>query len=256
MSRLAPALAALALSLVACAQPVIRLTPVYAPGEERVYLLSAEVTSTLDTGGQRRVERSQIDGRSTMRVKAVEGDEATIELTLAFDRFLRNGRPERYDPQTAEVIVSGDGSVRRVQEVGGLPPEVTGVNVEGFARRLSVALPPQSLRLGQRWREQAPDESRAGRLRALRVVDGRDCAVASVTTVRSVNRLSEDAGEQVALGGTETTQSEVVFAFRDGFPVSVRSDTEGRFDIASPSLGGGSLRILSRSTMTLSSRSA
>src|SRR5438309_8926644 len=124
---------ALVLSLVfvaACSTPRISLTPSYRLGDAREYRLHTTATTTIEVGGQRQVQRTELVARSHIDVLEIAADSAKLRLTLTPESFRRDGALQNLASQEAVFVVGLDGDVRSIQSIGGLPPEVTGTRVD------------------------------------------------------------------------------------------------------------------------------
>src|SRR5207302_1729027 len=89
------------------------------------------------------------------------------------------------------------------------------------------------------------------RLAALRVVGRYDCAVVAVSTRRPVVRDRLVGGRPLQLAGLEFSATEIAFAFRAGFPVTVRSNSEARLKVAGGGTAqGGEVDITTETTLT------
>jgi hypothetical protein len=93
------------------------------------------------------------------------------------------------------------------------------------------------------------------RLAALRVVSGYRCAIVAVSARRPVVRERTIGGSPLRLEGLEFSATEIAFAFREGFPASVASDSEARLHIAGGSAQGGSVVIATKTSLTVLRRS-
>jgi hypothetical protein len=89
------------------------------------------------------------------------------------------------------------------------------------------------------------------RLAAVRVIDGYDCGIVALSTRRPVARVREIADTTLRLEGVEYAAGEIAFAFREGFPVSIRSNSEARLAISEGPAAGGGVVIHSTSVLTL-----
>lgn len=242
--------------LAACATPPIRLSPVWRVGDAREYTLSVDATTTIeDPQGAPITDTTVLRARATLEVVAVEGEEATVQMTLNAERYAVNGVARALDPQEVELIVGADGEVLRVASVGGLPAELV-QDVGDLAPLLGAPLPTDRLRLGERWRRQTPTSTLAGpggeqtgRVSALRIEHGYDCAIVALGTRRPVVRERSLGDQSLALVGTEFSTSEVAFAFREGFFVRISTTSEGRFTVQG--FGSSAGRVLIETTSVL-----
>jgi|GEM_PF-5501493 len=253
-------MSALAATLAGCATPPLRLSPVFAVGDVRTYRLTARAHTVVDLPGTRQSETTELTATSTIEVTAVNGDEATVRLTLTPLRLARAGTPVAPPPeQRAEVVVGPDGSLIRVVTVGGLPPSISGADVGDLTQLLSSPLPAHRVRLGDRWNsvthpaEGATEEPahQQGRISGLRSVGGRDCVLIDLGTRRPLVRRRSIGGQPVQLAGTEFAQSRIAFSLRDGFAVEMTTEAEARFSVSTAAAAGGSVTIDTRSSLLL-----
>lgn len=259
------AIAAALIAFGACATPPIVLRPAYRLGEARSYRLEATAFTTSDIGGTVQRERTVLRARSLVQVIAVDGEEATLRLTLTPESFARDGRAVATPPeQSAELVVGADGAVLRILTIGGVAAELVPTDVADLAPVLGSALPPGRMRLGDRWSQSlvapaapspSPGEGQAGRqaghVAALRVVRGYDCAIVMLSARRPLQRRRELGDQVLSLTGTETSATEIAFAFREGLPVEIHTDSEGSFRVGSGQFSGGTLTIAGSTDLTL-----
>jgi hypothetical protein len=248
----------LGLALAACATPPIRLSQAWRLGDERTYLLTADATTTVDVTGTPTIQHTTLRARSVLTVVGVEAGETRVRLRLEPEAFAIDGVPQDRPSQEVELVVGPAGDVVRVESVGGLPADLVG-DVEDLAPLLGAPLPTELLHLGDRWeRPVTPPEGtglavgrQVGRVGALRVVGGRDCAIIRLTMRRPIARNRTVGGQQLALVGNEFSASEIAFAFRDGFPMRIDTEAEGRFRAISQGFVAGSVEIVQTSALRL-----
>jgi hypothetical protein len=88
------------------------------------------------------------------------------------------------------------------------------------------------------------------------VVRDYHCAIVAVSTRRPVVRERVIAETPLRLEGIEFASSEIAFAFREGLPITVASDSEARLGISGGAAQGGSVVISTTTTLTLQRRTA
>lgn len=239
-------------SLAACATPPIRLAPRFSVGSSRTYALRAAAETTAGAAGITRSERTVLTGRSTIEVLSVQGDEATLRLTLTPTSFTRDGRAVTTPAeQRAELVAGPDGSIRRILTVGGLPVSIAGADIADLAPIVGIALPTSRVRIGRPLPTPTGSAVPAiyqGRVDGVRVIDGYDCAIVELGTRRAIDRQRDIGGQQIRLEGTESAHSRIAFAFRAGFPVEIATDAEGVFDVAQAQ---GTVTIVTHTTLRL-----
>lgn len=245
----------------ACATPPIVLTPSYEVGDARTYELEADAITTIDLGGGEQRQRTVLRARSVIEVIALDGEETTIRLTLTPTSFTRDG--VEADPparQRAELVVGPDGEVRSISSVGNVPADIIGADVQDLAPLLGTPLPEGRVRLGDTWTTPMPapsglpgarDGLERGRVSGARVVRGYDCAIVSLATRRPLVRERPVGGQTVRMAGTETSATEIAFAFRDGFAVEIHTTSDGIFDVGDGSFIGGTVTIASTTDLVL-----
>lgn len=251
----------LALSLVAqgCAVPQIRLIHRFRPGEARTYRLVATADARIVAGATRRSERTTLEAVSRISVIAAGREGATLRLSVE-PTLLRSGGREATPPapQEAEVVVGPDGAIRAVRSIGGLPAGLS-ADLDDLGPLLSTPLPTGVLHLGDRWRRSTEGAGgrpglQRGRLAALRIEEGYDCAIVALELRRPIERSRAFGGIELRLVGNETSAVEIAFAFRDGFPVRVSSVGEGTFGIAGVAGARGTVRLRTETSLRLVGR--
>ena len=155
--------------------------------------------------------------------------------------------------------VDPTGRVTEVTTAEGTPREIEGADVEDLIPLIGPPAPARRVHLADRWTRSplgsssTPAGTVEARLAALRVVDERDCAIVSLSTRRPVSRRQTLGGVPLNLQGTEFAAGEIAFAFREGFPVTVRSDSEARLSIVGGPPGSGVV-IATKTAITLVKR--
>ena len=246
--------------MTACATPTIRLTPSFAPGDERSYLLEASATTTIDIAGTTRQQRTRLRARSTVRILATTAEGTTMRLTLAPTTLELDDRGITLPgEQVAELLVASDGTIERITSVGGVSADIVGTDLQDLAPLLGTAMPVVPVEVGDRWTttieppegEQLAPGIQSGRVSALRVVQGFDTAIVSLATRRPLSRERTIGEQTVQLIGVETSSSEIAFAFREGFPVRISTIAEGNFDVGSGGVSAGTVRIVTDTEIVL-----
>lgn len=259
------ALIPLVILLQACATTTIRLTPAFVEGDVRTYELRTSSTTTLELPGRASTVRADLVAKSTIQVRSTSADQSEIHVTLVPERYTKDGRAAALPvQQTADLIVGPDGSVRSITSVGGLPPEIAGAGVADLAPLLGPSLPTGRMHLGQTWHRSvstpsagpAPVPSGApieetGRVAALRVVGGYDCAILRIGARRPIARDQSVGDQDVRISGIEFSTSEIAFAFKAGFGVRMSTDARARFALESGTFSGGSLVVASTTVLRL-----
>jgi len=251
-------------TLVACAVPAIRLTPAFVVGQTRSYHLRTDATTTIDLPRRATTERSELTARSDLEILSTTADLTSVRITLTFERLVLDGRAAATPkPQTADLVVGLDGTVVRIASVGGVPPEVAGADVADLAPLLEPALPTTRVHLGSTWHrsvlppsEPLPAPQPApmiedGRIAALRIAHGYDCAIVRIGLHRPISRDRDVGGQTVHVEGTELSTVDMAFAFKAGFPVEVTTAAHVRLALTSGTFSGGSLVTESKTTLTL-----
>jgi hypothetical protein len=266
------------LTLAACAAPEFTLRPRFSAGERREYRLQADATVLITGSSASSTQRTTLRATTLLEVIDITNGVTTIALTLTPRSLLRDGRSA--DPPPAQKIlitVGGDGRVRTVTTSGDRPVDLESADVEDLVPLIGPPLPPRRVHLADRWTAQpaaSPSPSPGGsaspaptasstvaapmqeaRLASLGIVGGYDCAIVALSTRRPVTRDRVAGGTLLRLQGTEYAAGEIAFAFREGFPVSVRSSSEARLAVSSASGRGGSVVIETTTTLTLVRRS-
>ncbi len=238
-----------------------------------MYRLVADATVRISAGQASTSERSHLVATTTIKVDAVSDTSTTLTLTVTARSLIRDGkRADLPPPQQIQITVSPDGRVTSVTTGGVQPTTLDAADVEDLVPLIGPPLPPGRVHVGDRWKRTAaepvssatpspsPSPSATGtqeaRLAGLRVVNGYACVVVTVTSRRPVVRERTIAGTPLRLEGLEFATSEIAFAFRQGLPVSVASDSEARLGISGSAAQGGSVVIATTTTITLQHRSA
>lgn len=257
-------------ALCACAAPPLVLTPAFPAGQVRTYLLTATARTSATIAGRRGTDTTTLRARSELQVLGAQADGSHLHMTFTPSSLTRNGKPAQAPAaQEAELVVAPDGSIVRIVSVGGLPPQIAGLDVSDLSPLLGSPLPGGRLHLGSRWttalHQPSPSPSASpaasagtedGRIAALRRVRGYDCAIVSLSIRRPVERDRLLSGQPVHLAGTEYSTSETAFAFRRGFPVTISTVSEAVYALTSGSVSGGSIVIDTTTTLQLESVSA
>jgi hypothetical protein len=269
----------LGLVLPACAAPAFDLRPRFLSGEVRVYRMNADATVSIASGRASTSERSVLVATTTIRVVSVSPSIATLTLTVTPTSLTRNGKTAPVPaPQQIRMTVDPAGRVTQVTTADPQPAPVATADVEDLVPLIGPPAPPRRPHLGDRWTgaQPAPSPSSSpgtsptptvspsssaksdeqARFAALRVIGDYDCAIVAVSTRRPVVRERVIAGTPLRLAGLEFAASEIAFAFRDGFPVSVRSNSESRLAISGGAAQGGRVVIASVTSLTLQRRTA
>lgn len=246
-----------AFAAAACASPEIRLQARFVPGEVREYRLAADADVRIAAGGGSTLQKTRLVATTTIEVESVSASGASLALTITPRTLERDGR--RADPPAEQEIrlrVAPDGRVAGVT-AGQTAVELETAEVEDLVPLIGPPLPSGRVRLASRWSRApiGPQGRPAGiqraRLAALRVVDGRDCAIVALSTRRPVVRVRQIGTETLRLEGIEYATGEIAFAFRDGLPVEVVSEGEARLAISGVAAAGGGVVIRTLTTITL-----
>ena len=264
----------LGLTLTSCAAPVFNLRARFLPGEVREYRLVADATVRISAGRASTSERSRLLATTTIAVVGITGEGTTITLTLTPTALTRDGKAAQTPvAQQIRMTVAPDGRVTEVTGGGDQNAPLEASDIEDLVPLVGPPVPPGRVHLADRWSRSvagptpapsatpssgetpAPTGTEDARLAALRIVDGYDCAVIATSTRRPVVRERTVGGQPLRLEGVEFAAGEIVFAFREGFPVSVGSDSEARLGISGGSAQGGAVVIETKTTLTLVRRS-
>lgn len=237
-----------------------------------MYRVTSRATTSVDVAGLRQEEETELVAVSRIRVVSIGVDEATVQVTLTPERFVRDGRQAGApsSEQTAELVVGLDGDVRRVNSVGGVPVGIAGPEAADLGPLLGAPLPAGRVRVGRRWSTplpvpsvapsgaasltpatQGPAGVQTGRVTGLRRVRGFDCAMLQLGARRPLERRRSLNDREVGLIGTEFSNSRIAFAFRRGFPVEIETKAEGRFTVSSGAFSGGSVVIVTDTRLVL-----
>lgn len=245
----------LLLACVACAAPDITLTSRFLPGEVREYRVVADAEVAISAAELTTTEGTHLEARTRVVVDQVTATATTLTMTITPLKLTRDGKP--VDPpgeQRVRIEVGPDGQIDRVT-----PEEGTGAldpaEIEDLVPLIGPPLPAKRVHLADRWGRAIAGTSGTGfqdaRLAALRVVGGYDCGIVALSTRRPVVREREIAGRMLRLEGVEYAAGEIAFAFREGLPVTVRSNGEARLAISGGPAAGGAVVIRSNSVLTL-----
>jgi len=274
------AIVSLLLGLVvsACSAPRFDLAPRFLPGEIRVYELVADATVRISAGQASTSEKSRLVATTTVEIESISDGIATLTLTVTARSLQRDGKTAQTPaPQQIRMKVGSDGRLLEVTGTGSSPTTIEAADVEDLVPLIGPPLPPGRVHLADRWTRTTgaplpastatlltpsptPTPSASGkqesRLAALRVVGDYRCAIVAVSTRRPVVRERVIAGTPLRLEGIEFAASEIAFAFREGLPVRVASDSEARLSISGGAAQGGSVVIATTTTVTLRRRTA
>lgn len=246
----------LTLGLAACAAPELRLTSRFSSGEVRVYRVVADAEVTISASELTTTERTRLEATTRVVVDEVTPTRSTLTMTITPVKLTRDGKPvDPPDEQRVRIEVGRDGQIERVTPAEGTGP-LDAAEIEDLVPLIGPPLPPGRVHLADRWTRAFPAATGSGgvqdaRLAALRVVDGYDCGIVAISTRRPVVREREVAGTALRLEGIEYAAGEIAFAFREGMPVTVRSNGEARLAISGGPAAGGAVVIRSNSVLTL-----
>ena len=262
----------LAAALASCAAPEFRMNARFRPGETRLYRLVADAQVAITAGAATTSEHSHLVAQASIDVVSVTPQGTTITLTITAQTLTRDGKRSTVPPpQEVGLNVAPDGRVTQVTSAG-QDLSLDAADIEDLVPLIGPPVPDHRVHLGDRWRAlpvlatptpsttpaAAPSPSASptpadeeARLAALRVVGGYDCAVVAVSTRRPVTRNRLIGGQPLELDGVEFAATEIAFAFRLGFPVTVKSDSEARLHVAGGGAQGGSVDISTTTALTL-----
>ena len=267
---------ALAAALAACAAPALRLEARFRPGETREYRLVADADVRITAGRASTSELSKLVATATIAVEQVTSEGTTLTLTITAKTLTRNGkRNTPPPPQQVRLQVSPAGRVTQITSAG-QDLSLDAADIEDLVPLIGPPVPPGRVHVGDRWNQRpvvsSPSPSTGSvsgqtaspspsptatpgieeaRLSALRVVGDYDCAVVAISTRRPVVRNRSIGGQPLQLEGLEFAATEIAFAFRPGFPVTVRSSSEARLKVSGGSAQGGEVDITTKTTLTL-----
>ena len=266
----------LAAALAACAAPEFRLDARFRPGETRSYRLVADADVVITAGAASTSEHSHLVARASIDVLSVTPQGTTIMLTITAQTLTRDGKRTTVPPpQQVGLNVAPDGRVTQVTSEG-QDLSLDAADIEDLVPLIGPPVPGHRVHLGDRWNAKpvlptpsaspsaSPSPSPSvsptpsneeARLAALRVVDTYDCAIVAVSTRRPVVRNRLIGGQPLELDGVEFASTEIAFAFRLGFPVTVKSNSEARLHVAGGGAQGGSVDIATTTALTLLKRS-
>ena len=272
MRRAAIASLLLGVMISACAGPRFDLSPRFLAGEVRVYRLQADATVRISAGQASTSERSQLNATATIKVEDLSAGVTTVTLTVTARSLRRDGKAAPVPPpQEIRMTISPEGRVTQVTSTGSQPTSLETADVEDLVPLIGPPLPPGRVHLGDRWTQTTqptpsgtPSPSpvatiaarQESRLAAARVVGDYDCVVVAVSTRRPVVRERVVGGTPLRLEGLEFAASEIAFAFHEGLPITVGSDSEARLGISGGGAQGGLVVITTKTTLTLVRRSA
>lgn len=253
--RRAAVLLFLALALAGCAAPEFRLQARFSPGEVRAYRLVADARVRVSAAGASQDERSRLIADTRLEVENITDGVATVVLTITPRSLTRDGkRADVPASQQVRITVSPDGSVGEVAPPVGSPQALEAADVEDLVPLIGPPLPRGRVHLADRW-SRRPAGSSSGiqdaRLASLRVVAGFDCAVVATSTRRPVSRERDIGGSPLTLRGVEYASGEIAFAFRQGLPITVRSQAEARLAVSGAGGQGGGVVISTLTSLTL-----
>ena len=241
----------------ACAAPEFRLASRFAPGETREYRLVSDATVTISAAEVTSTERTRLQARTRLVVESVTGGTTTLMMTISPQRLTRDDTPvERPAEQRIRIVVGRTGDIDSLTPLEGTG-QLDAAQIEDLVPLIGPPLPSGRVHLADRWTRQLagapgiPSGVQNLRLSALRVIDGYDCGIVALSTRRPVARENEVAGTTVRLEGVEYGAGEIAFAFREGFPVSIRSNGEARLAISEGPAAGGGVVIRSTTALTL-----
>lgn len=246
----------LLLGLAACTAPEIRLTSRFSSGEVRVYRVIADAEVTISAAELTTTERTRLEATTRVVVDQVTSTATMLTMTITPVRLTRDGKPVEAPPEQRVLIEVGrDGQVDRVTPAEGTG-ELDAAQIEDLVPLIGPPLPDRRVHIADRWTRTLPAATGASgiqdaRLAALRVVSGYDCGIVAISTRRPVVREREVAGTALRLEGVEYAAGEIAFAFREGLPVTVRSNGEARLAISGGPAAGGGVVIKSNSVLTL-----
>ncbi|MGH2785690.1 MAG: hypothetical protein ACRDJ1_10550 [Actinomycetota bacterium] len=244
-------------ALAACAAPEFRLASRFASGETREYRVIADAEVTISAADLSTTEHTRLEARTRLVVEQITGLTTTLTMTITPVRLTRDG--DAVDPppeQRVRIELGADGQIDRVTPVEGTG-ELDAAEIEDLVPLIGPPLPEGRVHLSDRWTRPvavasgSPVGVQTARLAALRVIDGYDCGIVALSTRRPVVREREIAGTMLRLEGVEYAAGEIAFAFREGFPVSIRSNGEARLAISEGPAAGGGVVIRTTSILTL-----
>ena len=250
----------LTLGLAACAAPELRLNSRFSSGEVRLYRVIADAEVTISAAELTTTERTRLEATTRVVVERVTPTSTTLTMTITPVKLTRDGKPVDPPPeQRVAIEVGRDGQIQRVTPAEGTG-ELDAAEIEDLVPLIGPPLPAGRVHLADRWTRAIPAASgtiggvQDARLAAVRVVGGYDCGIVKISTRRPVVREREVAGTALRLEGVEYAAGEIAFAFREGLPVTVRSNGEARLAISGGPAAGGGVVIRSNSVLTLVSR--
>lgn len=272
------------LLLLACAAPEFDLRPRFRQGEVREYRLVADATVRISGGGNTTAERTHLLATTRLEVLETSSEATTLQLTIIARELTRDDKAaEPPGPQMIRLTVSSDGRISKVTTSGAAPADLSSADVEDLVPLIGPPVPPRRVHLADRW-DAAPPAIDASptpspgvtaaplpspttaatpsasptaegrleaRLAALRVVDRYDCAIVALSARRPVVRERVISGTPLRLEGLEFSAGEIAFAFREGLPITVRSQSEARLGISSVAGRSGSVVIETTTSLTL-----
>lgn len=248
----------LAFLVAACATPDIRLTPRFATGEVREYRLVADAVVRINAAATSQVERSHLVATTRLDVENITGGVTTILLTITPRSLTRDGKSADVPAaQQVRMKVDADGRVSEVAPIGGTTQTLESSDLEDLVPLIGPPLPPGRVHLTDRWTRRSTggvSGTQTARLASLRRIDDVDCAIVATSTRRPVSRERQLGGSTLRLEGVEFASGEIAFAFRQGYPVRVRSDAEARLAVSGAGAAGGGVVITTKTALTLTRR--
>ena len=247
----------LVLGLWSCSAPEFRLASRFNAGETREYRVVADADVTISAAELTTTEHTRLEARTRLAVEQVTATGATLAMTITPVRLTRDGKSTDVPAeQRVRIQVANDGRILAVTPAEGTAP-LDEATIEDLVPLIGPPLPNGRVHLADRWTRPlavpsgAPAGTQTARLAALRVIDGYDCGIVALSTRRPVARVRDIAGATLRLEGVEYAAGEIAFAFREGFPVSIRSNGEARLAISEGPAAGGGVVIRSTSVLTL-----
>ena len=222
-----------------------------------MYRVVADAVVSISAAQLTTTERTRLDATTRIVVQQETATSATLTMTITPIALTRDGR--RADlpaEQSVSLEVARDGRISGVT-----PREGTGAldaaQIEDLVPLIGPPLPAGRVHLTDRWTRAIPSSTGSGtgvqdaRLAAVRIVGGYDCGIVALSTRRPVVREREIAGTMLRLEGVEYAAGEMAFAFREGFPVSMRSRSEARLAVSGGPAAGGGVVVRTNSSLRL-----
>jgi len=243
-----------------CAAPEFRLDPRFSAGEVRDYRLVADAVVRINAARSTQVERSHLVATTRLAVRSIDDGVATIILTITPRSLTRDGKgADLPAEQQVRMKVSAEGRVTEVTPLGGGEQTLEASDIEDLVPLIGPPLPRGRVHLADRWSRRASTSesgTQDARLASLRRVADYDCAIVATSTRRPVSRERNLGGSTLRLEGVEFASGEIAFAFRQGFPVRVLSDSEARLAVSGGGSEGGGVVITTKTSLTLTRRTA